>query len=139
MTVLPPEDRPAWLADASRHLQDRASDRQRRRAQWRASGANPAADPDRTTPLPDEQVARQLDRRRVGAARLPRLDDGRADPHRPLRGDEPPGVGELDSWARALAHLQSVGLAGLPPAPVRRALAAFPERYSSVLPRRPAA
>lgn len=133
------QDRSEWISDASRHLQERATERRQRLAAWRAAGAAPATDPDRTTPLPDEQVARQLDRRRAGAARLPRLDDGRADPHRPLRGDEPPGVGELDAWARALAHLQGVGLAGLPPAPVRRALASFPERYASVLPRRPAA
>lgn len=97
----------------------------------------PGSDPINRVPEP---VARQLDRRRAGAARCePMQHDGRRDPHRPIRPDDSQNVGELDAWARALAHLQSVGLAGLPPAPVRRALAAFPERYGAVLPRRPAA
>jgi hypothetical protein len=126
---LPPEDRHEWLVDASNHLQERAAERRRDRL----SEGN-----DRP---PTEPVARQLDRRREAKARLPRLsdDDSRRDPHSPSRRDVPVGVGELDSWARALAHLQSVGLAGLPPAPVRQALAALPERYGPVLPRRPAA
>ena len=86
-----------------------------------------------------QRVGAQLARRRAAAARLPLLEDGRVDPHAPLPQREPANVGELDSWACALAHLQQVGLLGLPPGPVRRALAAFPERYGDVLPRRPTA
>jgi hypothetical protein len=122
---LSPEDRHDWLADASSHLRERAADRCRQRLAGHGTDIGSA-----------EPVAEQLDRRRAAAARLPRLDDGRADPHRPRRDYRPVGVGELDSWARALAHLESVGLAGLPPVPVRRALAALPERYGRVLPRR---
>lgn len=90
--------------------------------------------------VPNESFPTHLRRRHAAAARLPRMADGRQDPWRP-RSDrnDSPGVGELDAWATALAHLRSLGLAGLPPEPVRRALAAFPERYGSVLPRRPAA
>jgi hypothetical protein len=97
----------------------------------------PGNDPTSTDPR--EHVAGQLRRRHLGAARCEPLSDGRRDPHQPRRDEEPLSVGTLDAWARALAHLQSVGLGGLPPAPVRKALAAFPERYASVLPRRPAA
>jgi hypothetical protein len=64
------------------------------------------------------------------------MADGRRDTLDPVRPQEPAGVGELDAWARALAHLQSVGLVGLPPTYVRRSLAALPERYGDVLPRR---
>lgn len=137
--ILRPEDRSAWLADASQILADRADERSQRRAAWRAAGADPATDPGRTAPWPPEPVVAQLDRRRAAAARLPRLDDRRADPHRPLRDDESPGVGELDAAARAQAYLRSVGLTGLPSAPIRRAWAALPERYGSVLPQWPAA
>ena len=136
---LPPDQRSAWIADASQHLRDRADERHHRIAAWHAAGADPATHPDRSSTRPLEPAARQLDRRRTAAARCRPLDDGRRDPHSLTRGDEPIGVGELDSWARALAHLQTVGLVGLPPAPVRRALAAFPERYSDVLPGRPVA
>jgi hypothetical protein len=137
---LPPEDRPAWIADASTHLQERAAERRQRRAAWIATGADPAADPDRTSRFPDEPIARQLERRRSAAARLePLPHDPRRDPHRPVRDDEPAGVGELDACARAQAYLRSCGLTGLPSASIRRAWAALPERYGSVLPRWPAA
>lgn len=136
---LPAEQRPAWLADASLHLRELSSERRQRRASWLAAGADPAMDPDRTSPSPDEPVARQLDRSRAAAARLPCMDDGRHDPCRPRRDDQSPGVGELDACARAQAYLRSVGLTGLPSASIRRAWAALPERYGSVLPRWPAA
>lgn len=137
---LPPEDRPVWIGAASTHLQERATERRQRRATWLAAGADPATDPERTNPRPDEPVAWQLDRRRLAAARLERLPhDDRRDPHRPRRDDQPPGVGELDACARAQAYLRSIGLTGLPSAPIRRAWAALPERYGSVLPRWPAA
>lgn len=85
-----------------------------------------------------ELVARQWDRRRAAAARLPQLPDGRRDPLAlPIEPDLT--LRGLDAWARALAHLRSVGLAGLPPSSVRRAMASRGDRYVSVLPRRPAA
>lgn len=93
---------------------------------------------DSASPEP-ETIGTQVRRRREDSRRLPRMGDGRRDPLEPLPDVEPAGVGELDAWARALAHLQSVGLVGLPPTHVRRSLAAFPERYRDVLPRRSAA
>ena len=77
------------------------------------------------------EIAEQLDRRR--------LAERRDSPIPKRRDRQPADPRELDSWARALAYLDGVGLPGLPPANVRRALAADPERYAAVLPRRTAA
>lgn len=79
----------------------------------------------------------QLRRRRAASYRCPPLADGRRDPLE-LPDQPPPEVRELDSWAAALAHLRAAGLAGLPPAEVRRAMASHGARYASVLPRRAA-
>lgn len=86
----------------------------------------------------NEPIARQLRRRRAAAVRCEPLIDGRRDPLE-LPRQPTPDVRELDSWGAALAHLRAAGLAGLPPADVRRALAARADRYAAVLPRRPAA
>jgi hypothetical protein len=73
---------------------------------------------------PRQNIADQLRRRRVASLRCEPMADGRRDPwsrrgiHAELSSER-----ELNSWARALAHLGDVGLVGLPPAYVRRALA----------------
>jgi hypothetical protein len=84
-----------------------------------------------------DSIPAQLRRRRLAALRCEPLGDGRQDPWS-CRTEDAPST-DLDSWARALLHLERVGLTGLPPAPVRRALAEQPERYAAVLPRRTAA
>lgn len=92
----------------------------------------------RDNPPDAEPIGAQLRRRRAAAARLPQLHDGRRDPLE-LPRQPTPDVRELDSWACALAHLRDAGLAGLPPASVRRAMASHGDRYAAVLPKRPAA
>jgi hypothetical protein len=97
--------------------------------------------PESCVPQPDpepESVARQWDRRRAAAVRLPLLPDGRRDPLE-LPAEPVATMRELDAWACALAHLRSVGLAGLPPVTVRRAMASCGDRYAAVMPRRRAA
>lgn len=93
-----------------------------------------------STRTPAEPAARQLERRHAGAVRCePMQQDSRRDPHRPLRTEEPPDDRELTAAAAAQMHLRSVGLTGLPSPRIRRAWAARPDRYASVLPRWPAA
>jgi len=124
MTVrLRPEDRSAWLAEAREVFTERRAERDRdklrhARGELQLDGAD----------------VEGIRRRREAARRMPPRPDGRRDPLEPA--PQPPfTLAELDRWARALRHLQSVGLAGLPPAPVRCALAARPDRYGDVLPR----
>ena len=88
-----------------------------------------AADCTGTTDTP----GRQLRRRRAASRRCERLADGRRDPLEPLPA-APPTLAELDAWAAAIAHLRMCGLVGLPPAEVRRALAAHAD--GPLLPRR---
>lgn len=85
-----------------------------------------------------EPIGPQLRRRRAASLRCESLPDGRRDPLE-LPGQTTPDVAELDSWAAALAHLRDSGLAGLPPAAVRRAMASHGRRYAAVMPKRPAA
>lgn len=132
------QDRSEWISDASRHLQERATERRQRRAAWRAAGGDPTTDPDRTTTPPDEPIARQLDRRRAAALRCAPLEDGRRDPFQPAPSQRL-GWAELDRCAAALLHLQRAGLLGLPSPDVAQALARHPDRYGDVLPRRSAA
>ncbi len=82
--------------------------------------------------LPPEATPTQLRRRREAARRCSPMTDGRRDPLQPIRDTGPTGVGELGAWTRALEHLRAVGLVGLPPAHIRRSLAALPERYGHV-------
>ncbi|MCV2489453.1 hypothetical protein OF117_08735 [Geodermatophilus sp. YIM 151500] len=89
-----------------------------------------------TGPRTSDTTAAQLGRRRRAALRCEPLPDGRRDPLNPANDVGLVDVVELDAWARALAHLRTVGLVGLPPAHVRRALGADPRRYGPVLPRR---
>ncbi len=90
------------------------------------------------TAAPRQDVGAQLRRRRQASLRCEPMADGRRDPWPCRRGlhrdvdhhlhDDRAHQGgrdttSLEAWVRALAHLRDVGLVGLPPAHVRRALA----------------
>lgn len=68
-----------------------------------------------------QDVPAQLRRRRQASLRLEPLPDGRRDPWSPRRGGDQRDA-ELDAWVRALEHLRELGLAGLAPHDVQRAL-----------------
>ncbi len=87
---------------------------------------------DHGTAAPRQNIAAQLRRRRLASLRCEPLTDGRRDPLQPIRDTGPAEVGDLEAWMRALEYLRAAGLVGLPPAHVRRSLAALPERYGHV-------
>ncbi len=79
---------------------------------------------DEVSAAPRHDAGAQLRRRRQASLRCEPLADGRRDPLTPSRRDGGLQRGEdLTAWRRALEHLRDLGLLGLPPAHVRRALA----------------